>query len=334
VLARGSDVRHLAVTADGTLYAYATPSGTSHTLFKSTDDGHSWAYTGNVTDEIVDIALDPDDDTVYYATQSRVYKSSDGGASFTQLPPSPGGAGSNHNVITTIDVARLDGHNIVAVGTRDTDSSEYGGIYTLEDEEPFPSWVDTDIDSYDVYSVALSAYFASDEVITTVVTDEASSYVAYNYGTPGQWNTVELLDAASASFAITGASNLSLASDFSEPYPLFVGVAGGDGGIYKVDENHAQRFSGINIDIISLDLADGSATPRLIAGERDSAEVWYSSDGGSSWDAAAKTPSGGGPTYVVMADDFTSSGRAYAATSDGGVTWKCGLTPSFAKRSP
>jgi hypothetical protein len=331
VLARGSDVRHLAIAADGTLYAYATPPGTSRRLFKSTDDGHSWAATGNVTDEIVDIAPDPDDDdTVYYATASDVYKSSDGGASFTELPPSPGGAGSNHIVITAISIAELDGHNIVAAGTRDTDSSQYGGVYILE-EEPSPAWADADIGSYDVYSVALSPHFADDEVITTAVSDEASSYVAYNYGTPGHWNTVELLSAASASFAITGASNLGLASGFSEPYPLFVGVAGGDGGLYEVDENHAQRLSGIDSDIISLDLADGAGTPRLIAGERASSGVWYSSDGGSSWNAAVKAPSGDGPTYVVMTDDFRSSGRAYAATSgqesavsatsDGGVTW-------------
>jgi len=59
--------------------------------------------------------------------------------------------------------------------------------------------------------------------------------------------------------------------------------------------------------------------------------VWYSTDGGDSWDSATKAPSGSGPTYVVMADDFTSGGKAYAATSgsesavsrtvDGGITW-------------
>jgi hypothetical protein len=275
VLARDSDVHHLAVTADGTLYAYATPSGTSRTLFKSTDDGHSWFGTGSVTDEMVDIAPNPEDgDTVYYATTSSVYKSSDGGASFTKLPPSPGGAGSNHIAITAISVARLDGHNIVAAGTRDTDSSEYGGVYLFEDEEPFSVWVDTNIGNYDVYSVALSPHFADDEIITAAVTNEAGSYIAYNYGTPGNWNMVELLDTASASFAITGASNLGPVSDFREPYPLFIGVAGGDGGLYEMDENQAQRFSGIDADIISLDLTDGSGTPRLIAGERASSGVW------------------------------------------------------------
>jgi hypothetical protein len=219
----------------------------------------------------------------------------------------------------------------VAAATRDADSSEYGGIYLIEDEAPFPGWTDAGIGSYDVYSLALSPHFADDEIITAAVSDESSSYVAYNYGNPGQWNLVELLDAASTSFALSEAAKLCLASDFSEPYPLFVGVAGGDGGLYQVDKNQAQRLSGIDTDIISLDLADGPGTARLMAGERDSTEVWYSSDGGASWSTAVKAPSGSGPSYVVMADDFTSSGRAYAATSgpesavsatsDGGATW-------------
>ena len=69
VLADGSDVQHLTMAADGTLYCYATPSGSNYTLFKSTDDGYSWSYTGDVQDVVVDIATAPDDaSTVYYAT--------------------------------------------------------------------------------------------------------------------------------------------------------------------------------------------------------------------------------------------------------------------------
>jgi len=39
VLASGSSIQHLTLAADGTLYCYANPSGTSYTLFKSTDAG-------------------------------------------------------------------------------------------------------------------------------------------------------------------------------------------------------------------------------------------------------------------------------------------------------
>ena len=217
------------------------------------------------------------------------------------------------------------------MGTKDADNAEYGGIYLLEDEDPFPSWVDTEIGNYDACSVAFSPHFDEDSIITAMVTDQAHTYVAYNYGTIGDWNLVELLDAASASFAITGASNIGITSNFSEPYPLFVGVIGGDGGLYEVDENQAQRFNSIDGDIISLDLINDSGTIKLMAGDNANAEVWYSSDGGDSWDSATKAPTGSGPTYVVMAPNFASSDRAYAATSghesavsqttDGGVTW-------------
>jgi len=41
VLADGSDIQHLIMAADGTLYCYATPSGTGYTLFKSADGGYT-----------------------------------------------------------------------------------------------------------------------------------------------------------------------------------------------------------------------------------------------------------------------------------------------------
>ncbi len=69
LLASGSDVQHLTMAIDGTLYCYANPQGTSFALFKSTDAGYSWSHIGQVKDAIVDIATAPDDASiVYYAT--------------------------------------------------------------------------------------------------------------------------------------------------------------------------------------------------------------------------------------------------------------------------
>jgi hypothetical protein len=41
VLAPGSDVRHLTMADDGTIYSYANPTGTNYTLFKLKDGGYS-----------------------------------------------------------------------------------------------------------------------------------------------------------------------------------------------------------------------------------------------------------------------------------------------------
>jgi hypothetical protein len=118
VLATGSNVKHLTLSCDDTLHTYVTPTATDYTLFKSTDEGYHWSYTGGIEDEIVDIATDPEDeDNIYYATKSAIYKSADAGESFTPLPPGPGGAGNNNVEITAIDVACRDGLNVIVVGT-------------------------------------------------------------------------------------------------------------------------------------------------------------------------------------------------------------------------
>ena len=172
VLASGSSIQHLTMANDGTIYGYASPSGTSYTLFKSRDAGYSWSYTGQVRDAIVDIATARDDaNLVYYATASDVYKSADAGNSFVRLPASPGGAGTGNITITSIDVARLAGKSIIAVSTVDSDNSQYGGVYTLDESELVPSWRNTNIGSYDVCVVAFSPKFASDRQLVAIATD-------------------------------------------------------------------------------------------------------------------------------------------------------------------
>ncbi|MFC1909571.1 WD40/YVTN/BNR-like repeat-containing protein, partial [Chloroflexota bacterium] len=90
LLADGSDIQHLTMAADGTLYAYVT--GLTYTLYSSTNDGYSWSQVGNVQDNIVGITTAPTDpNIIYYATTSGVYRSADGGKTFITLPANPGG---------------------------------------------------------------------------------------------------------------------------------------------------------------------------------------------------------------------------------------------------
>jgi hypothetical protein len=129
LLANGSDVQHLTMSANGTLFAYAP--GLTYTFYRSTDGGYRWSYIGAVQDSIVDIAISPqNENTIYYATSDNVYRSTDGGKKFVQLAANPGGAGSNNIEITDIAVTHISS-NIIAVATRDTDNSEFGGVYIL-----------------------------------------------------------------------------------------------------------------------------------------------------------------------------------------------------------
>ncbi|HEY82298.1 MAG TPA: hypothetical protein G4O01_03295 [Dehalococcoidia bacterium] len=326
-LAPGSDVRHLTMAPDGTLYAYG--KGLSYTLYRSLDGGYTWSYLGTVQDDIVAIAIAPDDaGTIYYATTSAVYRSADGGKTFSQLPANPGGAGSNNIEITSLDVTRLSG-NIVAIGTRDTDSSEYGGIYLLDEAEVVPRWADSNLSGYDVYAVAFSPNYPADRQLVAVATDETDSLVTTRFG-DGGWGAA-IGDAHLAAVVAAGAA-IAFPSDYdatSVDYVQFIAIdtGSGDGDVYQIsameapassvatDLNIGATYGLDNVDITGLAVTGDAATAKILAGAASSAQTYFSADGGDSWTRSHKAPTGGSKTYVLMAPDFTTSGRAYAATS-------------------
>ncbi len=351
-LAPGSDVQHLTMAIDGTLYAYGR--GLTYTLYKSRDGGYRWSHIGDVRDSIVDIATSPADaDAVYYATPSTVYRSADGGENFEPLPANPGGAGSNNVEITSIDVTRLTS-NIIAAGTRDTDSSQFGGVYTLDEGEAIPGWVDSNLGSYDSYAVAFSPNFASDRQMVAVVTDETDTLVTTRFNGLGWGATIgnAILDrdnsgiptavavASSAAIAFPGGYDAS-----SHDYTQFVAIdtGSGSGDVYRInaaeapgnsaatDLNIGSAYGPNNIDVTGLSVTGAAADARLLAGAADSARVYFSDDGGSNWTRSRKEPTGGSETSVLAAPGFSGSGKAYAATSgsgsafsisqDSGATW-------------
>ncbi|MBI4187414.1 MAG: hypothetical protein HY530_07940 [Chloroflexi bacterium] len=351
VLASGSDIRHLTMAIDGALYA--SGDGLSYTLYKSTDGGRTWRHTGNVTADIVAVAASPADaGAVYYATSSHVYRSTNGGASFTSLPPGPGGAGIGNISITSISVARRGGSHVIAAATRDADILEYGGIYTLDEGESF-AWVDTSLGNYDAYAVAFSPDFASDGQLVAVVTDESDTLVTARVG-EGGWG--ENFDDARLDRDNSGAptplaavsADIAFPADYQASIDgsvLFVAIdtGSGNGDVYLVtitpvpgssaatDLNISSAYGLSNVDAATV-AASGSATAaRLMAGAASSAQVYSSSDGGTSWTRSVKPPTGQAETHVLVSADFGTSGRAYAATSgdesafsytaDGGATW-------------
>jgi hypothetical protein len=346
VLASGSDVRYLTLAIDGTLYGYATPSETSDTLFKSKDGGYSWSPTGNVQDAVVGIVTAPDDASlVYYATAAGVYRSGDGGASFAPLPPNPGEAGGHNIEITSLAVARLGNSRIVAVGTRDSDSSQYGGVYVLDESELLPRWQNTNIGNCDVVALAFSPYYPTDRQLVAVVTDETNTIVSSrisngDWGKPCGNATIKSVAARGATIAFPEGYDAT-----TEGQALFVGLddGSGHGDVYRIDGrwspissivtdlNIGSAYNLGNVDVTGLAISGQGAEVYLLAGAAGSAQVYISTDGGLTWKRSSKEPTGQSLTYLVMAPDFASSHQAYAATSgadsafsysaDGGLTW-------------
>jgi len=298
VLAYGSDIRHLTAATDGTLYCYANPAGTGYTLFKSTDNGNSWSATGKVTQAISTIVTAADDSSVvYYATTSSVYKSTDDGKSFIELPPNPGGAGTGNIEITAIDVTRLGTHYIVAVGTRDNDVSQYGGVYILNEDKVGGEWIDTGTGKYDICSVSFSPDFTNDRQLMAIATDETDTIVTSRNG-DSSWN--QMID----SVTIPGLVPISAAIAFPDDYTIFNGrnslylalnTGTGNGDVYKLEmrwlperstytDLNAGLISGTDsIDICSLAITGTANEAHLVAGAANTTGCYISSDGGSSW---------------------------------------------------
>jgi len=361
LLASGSDVQHLTMSANGTLYAYVP--GPTYTLYQSTDGGYGWSYIGDVQDSIVDIAISPhDENTIYYATAASVYRSTDGGKKFVQFAVNPGGAGSNNIEITDIAVTHLS-RNIVAVATRDTDSSEFGGVYILDEEQILPSWVDSNIGSYDVYALAFSPLYTADRQLVAVVTDETDTFVRFKSGDAG-WGTIfgnARLDKDNSGtptpVVVSKSAAIAFPTDYEGTSPdtalfLAIDTGTGDGDVYKIvteespnssdatDLNAGSANNMSNIDITGLAVSGTDNDIYLLAGAASSARTYYSNDSGRDWDKSKKEPTGGSKTCVLMNPDFISSYRAYAATSgsdsafslsnDGGIVWnQVGLIDNY-----
>ncbi|MBI4266793.1 MAG: hypothetical protein HY668_00290 [Chloroflexi bacterium] len=343
VLAAGSDVQHLTRAIDGTLYAYAR--GLTYTLLKSTTGGYSWAYLASVSDNIVAIATSPRDaNLIYYATRSRVYRSGDAGRTFISLPASPGGAGSGNMEITALSVTWAT-NNVIAVGTRDTDSAQFGGVYTLNEEQILSGWVDTGLSGYDAYAIAFSPNFAGDRQIIAAVTDETDTYVTTKNGfaawgiTIGNARLNKDNSAPPAPIVLTSAV-ISFPNDYNPATgnsDLFVAIdtGTGNGDVYKVsgpsalDLNIGAGYGLTNIDVTGLAVGGGGASARLLAGAASSAQTYLSSDGGTNWSRSLKPPTGASKAYVLMSP--APDNRLYAATTgtesalsvsrDDGVTW-------------
>ncbi len=134
------DVAQLTIAIDGTLYAYV--NGLTYTLYKSTDEGRSWSYKGEVTDAIVDIVCSSlDADIIYITDGSHVYKSADAGASFSKVADTTLPILDDNESITCLDVGYDAGDEpYVFIATADTDGGDFGGVYYLPEADSEAEW--------------------------------------------------------------------------------------------------------------------------------------------------------------------------------------------------
>jgi len=177
---------------------------------------------------------------------------------------------------------------------------------------------------------------------TGTATITGGTYVVSTIGTTCSWTTVaELKRNCVDKLVITAASRIGYPDDYADVKTLLVGVVGsptdsafGGGDVYSVTYPSAIDLNvstvaasgcvGIDADIISLDVCGDTDEASVLAGSYDDANVYYSSDGGWTWAASVKDPTGDGTTYVLWVGDCGVSALAATAGCECALSLSCG----------
>jgi hypothetical protein len=208
---------------------------------------------------------------------------------------------------------------------------------------------------YDALAVGCAPDWAdTKETYVVVTTDDdgvdgnSHTWVVYTKGTICGWyEFAELLPDCDPdnNDDILLASRIGFPDDWEDTETLFVGVvddwgncpggiSGGDmGDVYMAVQDDAldMNVAGITtgchgeepVNILSLDVCGDTDEAALIAGEFCNTNVWYSTDGGWSWDDSDKDPTGMAMTYVLWYGDCAESALASTAGCECAVSMTC-----------
>jgi hypothetical protein len=298
-----------------------------------------------------------DENVVYVTDGCYVYKTDDGGDTWSFVAQDSletvlmGACGvgvcthGNWRVITSLDVTYdRDDNPYIFIGTRahnnQSDVSVPGSVYYIAEAGYPANWTDLSLScygggNYDVLAVGCAPDWADSHETFVVVSNGSQTHVIYTKGSVCGWTEfAELKYNCATSFGSFAASRIGFPDDWTDSQTLFVGVttSGNGGDVYQATDGGAidLNVEGIttgcvgkvlDTDIISLDVKGPADSASLIAGAFGTTDVYYSTDGGWSWDASEKVPTGNHWTYVIFYQD-----TALAATSgcDCAVSMSCG----------
>jgi hypothetical protein len=270
--------------------------------------------------------------------------------------------------ITSIDVGYdADDNPFVFIGTRQhvsgvdlNDDGNLdcfpGNVYYIGEAGYPANWTSLNLPcygggGYDALAVGCAPNWADTHETYVVVSNGADTdtHVIYTKGTVCGWyEFAELKWNCLNSFGSVFASRIGFPDDWADSETLFVGVvdcaacSGGHGGdVYRVMQDSAVdlNVAGITtgcvgkypVDIWSLDVKGDADEASLIAGAFCCPEVYYSTDGGWSWDECDKEPTGGGgpapgATPFTLTSVIFYEDTALAATigTECAVSMSCG----------
>jgi len=163
--------------SDQTLFA-GTRYGNTGSVYKSTDGGASWspANTGLSSASVYTLALSPNfasDQTLFAGTYGgSAYKSTNGGSSW-----SPVNAGLGNSSVNALALSpNFASDQTLFAGTGGGDYGTTGGAYMSKNGGASWSPVNTGLGNTNVYALAVSPNFASDQTIFAAMNGDVLSY--------------------------------------------------------------------------------------------------------------------------------------------------------------
>ena len=315
---------------DGHFWAYVEQGDGEDEIYRSLDtEGRTWEKTyysdttyGVAGLDVLDIVCSTvDADVVYVADVAEVYKTEDGGATFTEVGNFDG------DVAKTISCLAVgwddDDDPRVYVGLADSEPlldnalevviDETEGIYYFHDTPFGQTWTDLQLDATDtgrddstVWGINVSPDFANDAFVAALITnyEDSQTQLVWNVGaTVGSWAYTTLDDADGADAEATDGSAPQFPDDFDgddfldEDGEIFVAAAGdwgaatthALGGVWRVygtddgDEEQLDASTTASADVLDVDFCSLAT-----AGDEGNVQLLAGEDGDNdvwySWD--------------------------------------------------
>lgn len=330
VIDPGSDVLQLLADCGSRLFSVVQNSGCN--LYCSGDGGYHWEQLATLEDGFVELVEQPGKaDILYYATSSTVFRSDDGGRSFSVTPRLPGVDGVDCH-ITAISAAVIEGQEMLAVAVASSHPKGGGGVYLLRPTEWLARWHDSGLANFDACDIAFIPGGNDELVLATIGTQTGEIILKTMVGNSGWgsiWNDGIFPQGSEASQELKGAS-LALPDNFDPHCPVILaGLESDGGGVYQVElavnpsETVVYRLTGdTGMAVTSLDAGNDGV---ILAGTAGTGGPCFSDDRGVTWTWPAKPPTGDSVTSVLLVPEgwyMSASGKESAVSfSRDGVCW-------------
>ena len=327
----GPVTRAKADATGNTLFAYIE-QGSTLSLIRSTDFGRNWTVIATPTARVVSIvSAATDANTLYYATGTTVYKSTNALAS-TGVAFTPEANIVAGQTITSMDATLFSGRYLVIVGT----SGAPGNVYYLDESAPFFNFILLGTSDFataignnvtKVLAVYFSPNYTTDRAVFAIGVNGNSTVLGTNV-LGGDWTGV--IGTATLATNTTGFAKMFFPSDFTmaaNAPRAYVAIDGAMTGIYQfiggatstLTTNAFLMIPTMTGQIISFSAVGAFVAPKLMVGTT-TGQVFLTTVGGQPWTAPNKAPTGpsGTPTQVVL--NYVTAAALAITTPSGSPT--------------